>query len=87
MEHSVNNAPTVIMETHSSQAAAASCARVTTTLIRQISATVIHWLEDAWLVCTIPQASAVSVVNRVTMVTPLLGIAQVSEVESYSHVL
>jgi len=76
MEHNVKNVPTVTMETHSSQAAAASRARVTTTLIRQISATVIHLLEDVLLVCTIPQALAASAVNRVTMVTPLLGIAQ-----------
>ena len=31
MDHNVKNAPTVTMETHSSQAAAASRARVTTT--------------------------------------------------------
>ena len=42
MDHSVNNVPTVTMEIHSSQAAAASRASVTTTLIQQISETVIH---------------------------------------------
>ena len=79
MEHNVKNAPTVTMETHSSLVAAASLARVTITLIRQISATVTHLPEDVLLVCIIPQALAVSAVNRVTMVTPLLGTAQVRE--------
>ena len=87
MEHSVKNAPTVTMETHSSQAAAASRVRVTITLIRQITATVTYLLEDVLLVCTIPQASVASAVNRVTMVTLLLGIAQVREAGSTMHVL
>lgn len=79
MEHNVKNAPTVTMETHSSQAAAASRVRVTTTLIRQISATVTDLLEDVLLACTIPQVLVASAVNQVTMVTLLLGIAQVSK--------
>jgi len=76
MEHNVKNAPTVTMETHSSQAVAVSRVRVTTILIRQITETVTYLQEDVLLVCTILQASVVSAVNQVTMVTLLLGIAQ-----------
>ena len=87
MEHSVKNAPTVTMETHLSQAAAASRVHVTITLIRQITATATYLLEDVLLVCTIPQASVASAVNQVTMGTLLLGIAQVREAGSTIHVL
>lgn len=78
MEHSVKNALTVTMATHSSQAAAASRAPVTTTLTLQISETVTDILEDVMVACTIQQASVVSAVNRVSMVTLLLGIVLVS---------
>ena len=50
-----------------------------------------HLLEDVLLVCTIQQALAASAVNRVTMVTLLLGIAQVRELAvtfmSLDHIL
>lgn len=78
MEHSVKNALTVTMATHSFQAAAASRAPVTTILTLQISETVTDILEDVMVACTIQRASVVSGVNRVSMVTLLLGIVLVS---------
>ena len=77
MEHNAKNVLMVTMETRSSQAAAASGARVITTLIWQRSATVTNSPGDVSLACTTPQASVVSAANPATMVMLLLGIAQV----------
>ena len=87
MEHNVKNAPTVTTETHLSQAVAVSRVRVTTILIRQITETVTYLQEDVLLACTILQASVVSAVHQVTMVTLLLGIAQVRDSGSNFRVL
>lgn len=73
-EQGVKNVLTVTMVTHSFQAVAVSHVLVTTTLIRRMGAPVTEQLADVQPASTIPQASVVSAVNRVSMVTLLPGI-------------
>ena len=79
-EQGAKNVLTVTMVTHSFQAVAVIHVLVTTTLIRRTGAPVTEQLADVQPASTIPQASVVSAVNRVSMVTLLPGIVPVRTV-------
>ena len=79
-EQGAKNVLTVTMVTHSFQAVAVSHVLVTTTLIRRTGAPVTEQLADVQPASTIPQASVVSAVNRVSTVTLLPGIVPVRTV-------